>query len=342
MAESNWFDSASMFPESPVLQEKIREHFVWAKELGISTIRDLNVAIAENRADGIIRIAEARHNKSLVEIAAEIDKRKAKLILVAGPSSAGKTTFSKRLCTYLRVFGHKTLLISTDDYFVGDKRNPKDVNGKLDYEHLDAVDRPRMTADLQALFRGEPVKMRAFNFALHDGYDRDEPSRLESGGIVVMEGIHCLNPDLLPGFGDSGVFRVYLNTLAPVRNNDGSPIFPEDSRILRRLLRDAKYRKMSTEETLNLWPSVMRGEARWITPFVSGADAVFNSALDYEIAVLKPCVETALRIACATGAQTVEALRLLTMIRPFLNLPSDCVPGDSILRETIGNSQLTY
>lgn len=342
MAESNWFDSASMFPESPVLQETIREHFIWAKGQGIATVRDLNIAIAENRADTVIRTAEALHNKALVRIADAIDNKGAKLVLVAGPSSAGKTTFSKRLCTYLRVNGHNPLMISTDDYFVGDKRNPRDENGKLDYEHLDAVDRVRMADDLNALFRGERVRLRGFDFAAHEGFDRPDPVGLEPGGMVVMEGIHCLNPEILPGFAHESAYRIYLNTLAPIRNNDGSPIFPEDSRVLRRLLRDAKYRKMSTEDTLNLWPSVMRGEARWITPFVGNADSVFNSALGYEIAVLKPCVETALRIACATGAQTAEAMRLLSMLRPFLNLPADCVPGDSILRETIGNSQLTY
>lgn len=342
MAESDCFDSASMFPESPVLQETIREHFIWAKQQGISTVRDLNIAIAKNHADEVIRTAEALHNKALVRIADAIDARKAKLVLVAGPSSAGKTTFSKRLCTYLRVNGHRPLMISTDDYFVGDKRNPRDENGKLDYEHLDAVDRVRMTADLTALFKGEQVRMRGFDFAKHDGFDRETPESLPEGGMVVMEGIHCLNPELLPGYGEDGVYRIYINTLAPIRNNDASPIRPEDSRVLRRLLRDAKYRKMSTEDTLNLWPSVMRGEARWITPFVKYADSVFNSALDYEIAVLKPCVETALRIACAVGEQTTEARRLLSMLRPFLNLPADVVPGDSILRETIGNSQLSY
>ena len=309
----------------------------------VSSVTELNRAVAANRYDMVIRTAEARHNRDLVRIADEVAScnRGIKLVLVAGPSSAGKTTFAKRLSTYLRVNGFKPFALSTDDYFVGDALTPRDEKGELDYEHLDAVDCRRLVADLSALMKGEAVRLRRFDFTAHEGFDLPEAAKLEKGGIIVLEGIHALNPALLPGLPDSAFFRIYINVLSTLKDNEGNPILAEDVRLLRRILRDACYRKKAPAGTLAMWPSVMRGEYRWINPFRGEAHAVFDTALEYELAVLKPFVETALRLV-PDGPQRAESKRLLGILQPFLSLPSDVVAGDSILRETIGHSQLSY
>ena len=310
---------------------------------GVETLGDLNQAILEKRFDVFVRTVEAMQTKDLAQIADKIAARgEVRLVLLAGPSSAGKTTTAHRLCTQLRVVGLRPLLLSTDDYFVGDARNPRDAEGNLDYETVKAVDDVRLAADLEELFAGKTVHLRKFDFLKHDGYDAKETTRLPSDGVVVLEGIHALNPALTAALPDDVKFRVYLNALTQLVVDSCNRISTTDTRLLRRLVRDFHFRGMSPIDTFRLWPNVVAGERKWIYPYQAKADAVFNSALDYELAVLKPFANELLNQVKPWDAAFAEARRLSGILHNVSPAPADCVPGDSILRETIGGSQLTY
>ena len=309
---------------------------------GVETLGDLNQAILEKRFDVFVRTVEAMQTKDLAQIADKIAARgEVRLVLLAGPSSAGKTTTAHRLCTQLRVVGLRPLLLSTDDYFVGDARNPRDAEGNLDYETIKAVDDVRLAADLNGLFEGKSVRLRKFDFLKHDGYDAKETTRLPSDGVVVLEGIHALNPSLTAALPDNVKFRVYLNALTQLVVDSCNRISTTDTRLLRRLVRDFHFRGMSPIDTFRLWPNVVAGERKWIYPYQAKADAVFNSALDYELAVLKPFANELLNQVKPWDAAFAEARRLSGILHNVSTAPADCVPGDSILRETIGGSQLT-
>jgi uridine kinase len=321
-----------------------KSHLHRGKITGIETVGDLNRAILEKKFNELVRICETIHRKELSGIADEITSRSpaVRLVLVAGPSSAGKTTTATRICTQLRVNGVKPLLLSTDSYFVGDKRNPRDENGELDYETIEAVDRVRLSEDLNGLFSGKGVFMRRFDFIKHEGYDDTEKTFLAPDGVVVIEGIHALNPLLVEGLGDYPVFRLYLNAMTQLVVDSCNRIPTSYSRLLRRLVRDAGYRGMSPLETFRLWPKVMDGERKWIYPFQHLADAVFNSALDYEIAVLKPLALELINQVKPWDKEFLTARRLSGLLHNVSIASSGAVPGDSILRETIGGSQLEY
>ena len=311
---------------------------------GVETIGDLNQAILEKRFDVLVRTVEAMQTKELAQIADRIAARTpaVRLVLLAGPSSAGKTTTAHRLCTQLRADGLRPLLLSTDDYFVGDARNPRDEKGNLDYEHVDAVDGERLAADLNALFAGRPVRLRRFSFKTHDGFDEERETRLPAQGVVVLEGIHALNPHLTRGIPDDVKFKVFLNAMTQLVLDSCNRISATDTRLLRRLVRDFHFRGMSPLKTFEMWPMVVAGERKWIYPFQDQADAVFNSSLDYELAVLKPYAAELLNQVKPWDAAFVEARRLSGILHNVSLAKGDAVPGDSILRETIGGSQLDY
>ncbi|MGN0852563.1 MAG: nucleoside kinase [Kiritimatiellia bacterium] len=311
---------------------------------GVETVGDLNQAVLEKRFDDLVRTVEAMQTKDLSRIADEIAMRNppVRLVLLAGPSSAGKTTTAHRLCTQLRVDGMKPRLLSTDDYFVGDARNPRDANGRLDYEHVKAVDAERLAADLNALFAGKPVHLRRFDFLKHDGYDAKDATTLPPTGVIVLEGIHALNPELTRGIDDTVKFRVYLNALTQLVVDSCNRLSATDTRLLRRLVRDFNYRGMSPLETFRLWPGVVAGERKWIYPYQPQADAVFNSSLDYELAVLKPYATRLLNQVKPWDPEFVEARRLSGILHNVSVASEAAVPGNSILRETIGGSQLDY
>ena len=321
-----------------------RRHGVRTSVTGVETIGDLNQAILDKRFDVLVRTVEALQTKELAEIADQIAVRKpaVRLVLLAGPSSAGKTTTAHRLCTQLRVNGIRPMLLSTDDYFVGDARNPRDEQGRLDYEHVDAVDAERLAADLNALFAGEAVHLRRFAFKLHEGYDEEKETRMPANGVVVLEGIHALNPRLTRGIADDVKFKVFLNALTQLVLDSCNRISATDTRLLRRLVRDFHFRGMSPLKTFEMWPMVVAGERKWIYPFQGEADAVFNSSLDYELAVLKPYAVELLNQVKPWDPAFVEARRLSGILHNVSLAKSDAVPGDSILRETIGGSQLDY
>ena len=320
-----------------------REHIEWGKIVGITTTGALNRAILEKHADDFIRTVEALHDKKLANIAdAVVARKKVRLVLVAGPSSAGKTTFAKRLVTHLRVNGCKPLLISTDNYFVGDELNPRDENGNLDYEHIEAMDLKRLNSDMLRLMAGEEVHLRSFDFKSRSGFDEEKATRLPENGMIVMEGIHSLNPRLTSEIPAEQKFHIFINAMTQLGVDCNNRISTTDTRKIRRIVRDHQFRGRPAIETLRMWPSVARGEKRWIYPFQQNADAVFNSALDYELAVLKPIASPLLRQIKPWDPEYLEAVRLSEILINFSVMHADRVPGDSILREYIGGSQLTY
>ena len=307
------------------------------------TIEELNESAAEGTIDEVIRVAEARQVKALSKIADTICSRdNVRLVLVSGGSAAGKTTTAKRLCTQLRVDDRAAMHLSTDDYFVGDARNPRDENGKLDYEHVDCVDIEPLANDLNALFRGETVPRRTFDFVNHcplfDGGFRSLPP----GGMVVLEGIHALNPRLSEHVNEAAGFSVFVEPKPSIDIFAGLTPSSSDSRFLRRLVRDNQFRKLNPAETLELWPKVLEGERKWIEPFRGNADAVFDSYLVYELAVLKPYVGGLLERARIEVGETQQVMNMIRLLSAVDAVSPNAVPGDSILRETIGGSQLEY
>ncbi|MDO4527862.1 MAG: nucleoside kinase [bacterium] len=321
------------------------EHLRWGNIIGIRNAGELNASIADGTVVDVINTVEALHEKRLASFADKIAARvpRPHIVLVAGPSSAGKTTFSMRLCTHLRVLGLRPTLISTDNYFVGDERNPRDEQGNLDYEHLDAVDRPRLNQDVLALLRGETIPMRRFDFFKHEGYDSDKTLSLDlSSGILVIEGIHSLNPNLMPDIPREEKFLIYVNALTQLAIDGNNRISTIDNRLLRRIVRDGQFRGRSPRETLRLWPAVRAGEERWILPFQHCADAVFNTSLDYEIPVLKTLAAPLLNQIKPSYPEFTQARRLSCFLQNFASLPMADVPTNSILREYLGASRLRY
>jgi len=337
-------DRVAPFELQPKLFQIYQEHIAWGRILGVTTVGQLNEAIVSKRIDDIILTAEALHQKKLAGIADLIAERKPtiRLVLVAGPSSAGKTTFAKRLISHLRVNGLRPQLISTDDYFVGDAENPRDEQGNLDYEHIESMDLKRLNSDLLNLLEGREVHLRRFNFIAKTGQDRPETTRLGPQDVIVMEGIHCLNPRLTAQVPRAVKFLIYISALTQLGIDSHTRISTTDNRLIRRLVRDSQYRGYTALTTLQRWPSVGRGEQRWIFPFQGEADIMFNSALDYELAVLKSFAVPLLNQVKPSHPEYVEARRLTGFLHNFLSIPATSVPGDSLLREHIGGSQLRY
>lgn len=332
-------------PPYDFLFDVYAEHLRWGEIIGIRNAGELNAAIADGSVLDVINTVEALHERRLASLADRVASKipRPHVVLVAGPSSAGKTTFAMRLCTHLRVLGLKPTLISTDNYFVGDARNPRDEHGNLDYEHLDAVDRPRLNADILRLLKGETIPLRKFNFIQHEPYDSDETLSLDPQlGVLVIEGIHSLNPDLTPDIPRSEKFLIYVNALTQLAIDSNNRISTIDNRLLRRLVRDGQFRGRSPRETLRLWPSVRAGEEKWIFPFQHFADAVFNTALDYEIPVLKTLAGPLLNQIKPFHPEFVLARRLSCFLQNFTTMPMADVPTNSILREYLGESRLRY
>ena len=308
------------------------------------TVEELNACIAAGTVDELIRVTEARQVKRLSMIADEVfENRGVRLVLVTGASAAGKTTTAKRLCTQLRVNGCSAAIhLSTDDYFVGDALNPRDENGELDYEHVECVDIARLSADINALLNGEPIPRRRFDFVRHVPSFGDEFLKLPRDGMIVLEGIHALNPRLTEGVDEPYKFRVFIEPIPDLDVFGGFTVPSTTARLLRRLVRDNQFRKLNPADTVRLWPKVLAGERKWIDPFRRHADAAFNSYLVYELAVLKFYVGGLLERARLEGGDMPQIEKLLGLLKTVTPLSPAAVPGDSILRETIGGSQLEY
>ena len=308
------------------------------------TVEELNARIDAGTVNETIRVAEARQIKDLARIAdTACARRGVRMLLVAGASAAGKTTTAKRLCTQLLVNDAPAALhLSTDDYFVGDAANPRDENGNLDYEHVECVDIRRLAADINALLSGDSIPRRRFDFVRHEPTFDDAYLRLPRDGMIVLEGIHALNPRLTEGVDEALKFRVFIEPKPQIDVFGGFVPQPSDARFLRRMVRDNQFRKRNPVDTLRLWPSVRAGEEKWIEPFRGNANATFNSYLVYELAALKPYVGGLLaRCQLAVGDDRL-VMNMIGLLKTVRALSPEAIPGDSILRETIGGSQLEY
>jgi uridine kinase len=321
-----------------------QEHKGWGRILGVDTVGRLNAIIAGGEIEAFMRTAEALHEQKLGRIAERIVARgeQLRVLLIAGPSSAGKTTFAKRLTTHLTVHGLRPLTLSTDDFFVGPERNPRDEQGNFDYEHLEAVDLPLFNQCLSRLVEGEEVELPSFSFQAKRQEFNGRRMRLAGDQLLIVEGIHGLNPLLTEQVPADRKFRVFVSALTQLNVDRHNRISTTDNRLMRRLVRDHRYRGHTALATLGSWPSVRRGEERWIFPFQQEADATFNSALDYELAVLKPKVEPLLMQIKPMHPEYAEARRLSEFLYNFLAVEDRAVPRTSILREYIGGSAFKY
>ena len=323
--------------------EIFKEHHRWQSILGIRTIGDFNQAIDANHATDIINISEALQEKKIAKIAEEIASRKGvKLVLLAGPSSSGKTTSCKRLSIQLAVNGLKPLQISLDDYFVDREKTPKDASGEYDYESIYALDLDLINEQFNALFRGEEVELPKYDFQSGKSKKSGNKLKMNDNNVLVVEGIHALNPELTAHIPQEQIFRVYASALTTILLDNHNYIPTTDNRLLRRIIRDYKYRGVSAQETIHRWPSVRAGENKWIFPFQENADAMLNTAMLYELAVIKMQAEPLLQQVPENCEEYAEAYRLLKFLKYFKGIPYNNLPPISLLREFLGGSSFHY
>lgn len=327
----------------PQLFTAYQEYKTWGKMVGVSSVGQLNTIIEDRKAKGYIEITEALQNNKLVHIAEQIkEKKTVKVILIAGPSSSGKTTTAKKLSMQLRVLGYTPHVISLDDYYIGRDKTPRTADGKYDYERLEALDVPLLNELLLKLFAGEEVKLPSYNFKTGERFYTGKTLRLKDRSILILEGIHGLNDNLTPHIDAALKFKLYLSALTQLTLDDHNRIPTSDNRLLRRIVRDAQFRGSSASVTIGMWSDVRAGEAKHIFPYQNTADVVFNTALDYELSVLKIYAEPLLRAVKPTDPAYSEASRLLIFLNNFLSVSPSFVPGQSILREFIGDSDFSY
>ena len=320
-----------------------KEHHSWQDIIGIRTIGDFNQAVAAGFSTDIINISEALQEKKIAQIAEDIAQRKGvKLVLLAGPSSSGKTTSCKRLSIQLAVNGLKPLQISLDDYFVDREKTPKDESGEYDYESIYALDLKLINEQFNALFRGEEVELPKYDFQSGKSKRSGKKLKMNDHNVLVVEGIHALNPELTSQIPDEQIYRVYASALTTILLDNHNYIPTTDNRLLRRIIRDNKYRGVSAQETIHRWPSVRAGENKWIFPFQENADAMLNTAMLYELAVIKMQAEPLLQQVPENCEEYAEAYRLLKFLKYFKGIPYNNLPPTSLLREFLGGSSFHY
>lgn len=333
-----------------VSQEKMfgifREYQSWVALMGVPTIGAVNARALAGDAGGMIKIAEAFHERKFAEVADAIQKahrtRGVRMVLISGPSSSGKTTSAKRLGLQLGVLGLRPVMISLDDYFVEREKTPRDENGQYDYEALEAIDLELFNDHLHRLLQGQSVDIPRYDFITGRRTQHDTPLTLDERSILIIEGIHGLNPRLTPSVPDAVKFKIYISCFTSVAMDNLSRIATTDNRLLRRLTRDYRQRGADALQTLSRWASVRRGEERHIFPYQENADVMFNSSLFYEISALRPFAEKILREVPDTVPEFDEARRMLKFLDNFIPIPSDEIPPTSILREFIGGSSFKY
>jgi uridine kinase len=333
------------FKDEPYLFNVYSDYKKWGKIIGVRVVGELNARIANRNFQEYIRIAETHQERRIGDVARLIYERREniKMILIAGPSSSGKTTSAKRLEIELMVSGLKPLAISLDDYYKGTADTPKDENGEPDYECLEALDVEYLNKQLQALYRGEEISLPVYDFKT--GTRKETGGRkikLESNNVLIVEGIHGLNDALTYSIDRKTKFKVYISALTQLNLDDHNRIPTSDNRLLRRMVRDSQFRGMQASGTIKMWPKVQAGERKHIFPFQGSADATLNSALDYELSVLKYYADPLLRVIKPGMTEYAEAVRLLAFLENFIPIPPQYVPGTSILREFIGGSEFKY
>jgi uridine kinase len=338
---------AAQFPPfqgSSLLYSIYHEYKNWGKILGVASVGQLNRISAGKNTKDFIYVAEALHNKKIARIADSVYERRheVKVVLVAGPSSSGKTTFTKKLAIELTVHGYRPITLSLDDYFVSRDQTPRDAQGNYDFEALEAIDVELLNRNLLCLFQGEEVEIPVFDFKTGSRKESGKKLRLPENGILLMEGIHGLNDRLTPLIPAASKFKVYVSALTQLNLDEHNRVSTTINRLIRRMVRDHQFRGHSALTTLTMWPSVRRGEDKNIFPFQDSADACFNSALDYELGVLKSIADPLLRTVKPGNEPYHEALRLLSFLEYFIPIPVKFVPPASILREFVGDSSFKY
>ena len=320
------------------------EHKRWGKILETTDIGSLNKLIENKFAGPIIKISEALHEKKISQIADQIKARQkhVKVILIAGPSSSGKTTFGKRLAIQLMVNCIKPINLSLDNYFVNRELTPRDENGEYDYESIDALDIATFTDNIQRLLAGEEVEIPKFSFETGQRYYDGEKLRITKQNVIIVEGIHGLNPKLTQLLPPEALFKIFVSALTSIAIDNHNLINPSDNRLLRRMVRDYKYRNYSALDTLKRWESVLLGEQKHIVPYQEEADAIFNSALTYELGTLKLQAEPLLREVTQQHPEHSKALRLLKFLSYIRVVPPREIPPTSIIREFLGGSSFKY
>ncbi len=328
----------------PKMYDIFKEYVGWNKIMKLNNVGEFNVACKNNQSFNLIKVSEALHEKKVASIADMISQRldKVRFVLISGPSSSGKTTFSKRLSIQLMVSGLKPVTLSLDNYFVNREETPLDENGEWDFEHLHALDLNLFNQHLKQLLNGEEIEIPFFNFEDGKRYYKGEKLKLENDSILIMEGIHALNPELIPEIPHDITFKIYVSALTTISIDNHNWIPTTDTRLLRRIIRDYRFRNYSARETIARWPSVRRGEEKWIFPFQENADVMFNSALLFELAVLKRHAEPILAEVPKYCDEYTETHRLLKFLNYFVSIPEREIPPTSLLREFVGGSSFRY
>ena len=330
-------------PRQQKMFDVFKEHHEWQNIIGLRTVGDLNDAVDKGFATDIINVNEALQEKKIARIADQIAARhEVKLVLLAGPSSSGKTTTCKRLSIQLLTCGLKPLQISLDDYFIDRDKTPLDANGEYDYESIHALNIALINEQFNALFKGEEIELPRYNFQAGKSEKSGKRLKLGPNDIVVVEGIHALNPELTAQIPEQQKFRVYVSALTTILLDEHNYIPTTDNRLLRRIIRDYKYRGVSAQESIHRWPSVRAGEERWIFPYQENADAMFNSAMLYELAVIKQQAEPLLEQVPENCEEYAEAHRLLKFLRYFHAISYRQLAPTSLLREFLGGSSFKY
>ena len=320
-----------------------KEHHHWQNIVGVRTVGDFNEIVGAGRSTDLINVSEALQEKKISQIADEIAGRKGvKLVLLAGPSSSGKTTTCKRLSIQLVANGLKPLQISLDDYFVNRDQTPRDENGEYDYESIYALNLNLINEQFNALFRGEEVELPKYDFQTGVSRPSGKKLKMQENNVLVVEGIHALNPELTAHIPERQKFRVYVSALTTILLDDHNYIPTTDNRLLRRIIRDYKYRGVDARESIRRWPSVRSGENKWIFPFQENADAVFNSAMLFELAVIKQQAEPLLEQVPENCEEYSEAYRLRKFLKYIRPIPNKDIPPTSLLREFLGGSSFRY
>ena len=323
--------------------EVFKEHHRWQSLLGIKTVGDFNEAVGNGEATNLINVSEALQEKKISQIADKIAAKKdIKVVLIAGPSSSGKTTFCKRLSVQLLASGVKPVQISLDDYFVNREETPKDEQGEYDYESIYALNIPLINEQFNSLFNGQEVELPKYNFQTGSSEKSGNKLHLEENNVLVVEGIHALNPTLTAQIPDDKKFKIYASALTTILLDNHNYIPTTDNRLLRRIVRDYKYRGCSAQETIRRWPSVRSGENKWIFPYQEQADVMFNTAMLFELAVIKPQAEEVLEQVPENCEEYAEAYRLRKFLKYFSPLPFRDLPPTSLLREFLGGSSFKY
>ena len=334
--------------EETVFQPKIydiyKEYVGWNKIMNLNNVGEFNVACRNNQSFNLIKVSEALHEKKVASIADMVAQRaeKVRFVLVSGPSSSGKTTFSKRLSIQLMVSGLKPVVLSLDNYFVNRDVTPLDENGEWDFEHLHALDLELFNQNMKQLLNGEEVEIPSFNFEDGKRYYKGEKIQLKDDSVLIMEGIHALNPELIPDIPVETTFKIYVSALTTISIDNHNWIPTTDTRLLRRIIRDYRFRNYSARETIARWPSVRRGEEKWIFPFQENADVMFNSALLFELAVLKRHAEPILAEVPKYCDEYTETHRLIKFLNYFVPIHDREIPPTSLLREFVGGSSFRY